>query len=108
LDSVRKNIKKYRLHRNLTQEQLGLMLGMKRGTINKIEKNKRPITDNEIFNIATVLEVPPQALIDDGLNIENLNSTSLKSNLSNDNSILVKSLENIIRKIVSEQHTKRS
>jgi transcriptional regulator with XRE-family HTH domain len=107
LDSVRKNIKKYRIERGLTQEQFGEILGKRRGTISKIETNKGTLTDDEIFSIAKVLDISPQAIINDEFDTKNLNSISLESNLSNDNSIIMKSLENIIREIVSQQYTKR-
>ena len=49
---IAKNIEKMRVERNLTQEQVGSMLGMSRATYNGLENGKRPVAVDELEKLA--------------------------------------------------------
>ncbi|MGN0627591.1 MAG: helix-turn-helix domain-containing protein [Oscillospiraceae bacterium] len=59
------NIAYYRKHAGLTQEQLAEKVGISRQHIGAIEAPNlcRPISLDLLFNLATVLEVPPAKLL---------------------------------------------
>lgn len=59
------NIAYYRKHAGLTQEQLAEKVGISRQHIGAIEAPNlcRPISLDLLFNLATVLDVPPAKLL---------------------------------------------
>lgn len=59
------NISYYRKHKNLTQEQLADKVGISRQHMGAIEAPNmcRPISLDLLFNISTILEVPPYKLL---------------------------------------------
>ena len=50
---IAKNIEKLRAERNLTQEEVGQVLGLSRATYNGLENGKRPVTVDELEELAT-------------------------------------------------------
>lgn len=59
------NISYYRKHKKFTQEQLADKLGISRQHMGAIEAPNmcRPISLDLLFNISTVLEIPPHKLL---------------------------------------------
>lgn len=59
------NIAYYRKHAGLTQENLAEKVGISRQHIGAIEAPNilRPVSLDLLFNIATVLEIPPSKLL---------------------------------------------
>ncbi|MFB2348489.1 helix-turn-helix domain-containing protein [Priestia megaterium] len=62
-------LKKYRLERSISQENLAFGAGLDRTYISLLERGKRRPTVNTLFAISKVLNVKPYKLIED---IENL------------------------------------
>ena len=60
------NIAYYRKHTGLTQEQLAERVGISRQHMGAIEAPNlcRPISLDLLFNIATVLDIPPSKLLE--------------------------------------------
>lgn len=60
------NIAYYRKHAGLTQEQLAERVGISRQHMGAIEAPNlcRPISMDLLFNIATVLDLPPHKLLE--------------------------------------------
>ena len=55
VELLSEQIKKLRLERNLTQEQLGEMIGVQRAQISKLENNTRNVTIGTIIKIFNAL-----------------------------------------------------
>jgi transcriptional regulator with XRE-family HTH domain len=62
-------IKKYRLERSMSQEELAFEAGLDRTFISLLERGKRKPTINTLFAISSVLGLQPHTLI---IYIENL------------------------------------
>jgi transcriptional regulator with XRE-family HTH domain len=60
---ILKNIKKYRLQKNLTQRDLSLKTGISRSSIAMIETGKRDLTVSKIFQIAKALDIEAHELL---------------------------------------------
>lgn len=58
-------IKKYRLERSISQENLAFGAGLDRTFISLLERGKRRPTINTLFAISKVLEVKPHNMIKD-------------------------------------------
>lgn len=58
------NIKKYRIARNLTIEELANIVGVDYSQIGRMERGKVNATVSIIFDIAAVLEIPPAQLLE--------------------------------------------
>lgn len=56
LDLIGEMIKKTRLERKLTQEQLGKLIGVQKAQISKLEKNAQNITIDTILRVFDALE----------------------------------------------------
>lgn len=52
------HLKKLRLERDLSQEQLGLIADLDRTYISGIERGKRNVSLTNVFRIAQALEIP--------------------------------------------------
>jgi len=64
------NIKKYRIERNMSQQELSDKLEMYaiyvcRGSVSRIERHERTVTDYELRALSQVLEVPMEDLFED-------------------------------------------
>ena len=64
LETLGKNIKKYRKLKNLSQNQLAEMVDLSREHLACIETGKEFIRLRKLFLIADILEVPVKNLID--------------------------------------------
>ncbi|HIS82601.1 helix-turn-helix transcriptional regulator [bacterium] len=64
LETLGKNIKKYRKLKNLSQNQLAEMVDLSREHLACIETGKEFISLRKLFLIADILEVPVKNLID--------------------------------------------
>lgn len=64
LETLGKNIKKYRKLKNLSQNQLAEMVDLSREHLACIETGKVFISLRKLFLIADILEVPVKNLID--------------------------------------------
>ena len=64
LETLGKNIKKYRKLKNLSQNQLAEMVDLSREHLACIETGKAFISLRKLFLIADILEVPVKNLID--------------------------------------------
>lgn len=62
-------IKKYRVEKSLSQEEMAFQSGLDRTYISLLERGKRKPTINTIFSIAEVLQLPPHKII---LDVESL------------------------------------
>lgn len=60
-----RNVKKYRLEKGLSQEELGFLCNLHRTYISDIETCKRSISLKNIERIATALEIAPFKLFID-------------------------------------------
>lgn len=58
------NIKKYRIAKNLTIEELANIVGVDYSQIGRMERGKVNATVSIIFDIAAVLEIPPAQLLE--------------------------------------------
>ncbi|MGG0570059.1 helix-turn-helix transcriptional regulator [Priestia flexa] len=58
-------IKKYRLERSISQENLAFGAGLDRTFVSLLERGKRRPTINTLFAISRVLEVRPHKIIKD-------------------------------------------
>ena len=56
LDILGEMIRKTRLERNLTQEQLGELIGVKKSEISKLERNARNMTVGTVIKIFSALK----------------------------------------------------
>lgn len=57
MEQIGNKIKKYREIKNLSQNLLGKMCNINQSKISKIEKNKTPITIDELFKISEALDI---------------------------------------------------
>jgi transcriptional regulator with XRE-family HTH domain len=62
---VAKNIKKYRIVRKLTQEQLAELSGLHRTYIGSVERSERNLSLENLERIAKALKVAPKDLLDE-------------------------------------------
>ena len=58
------NIKKYRIEKNLTIEELANIVGVDYSQIGRMERGKVNATVSIIFDIAAVLEITPSQLLE--------------------------------------------
>ena len=58
---MKNNVRQLRIERQLTQEQLGDIIGVSRQTINAIEKEKFDPSLPTAFKMATLFELPIEA-----------------------------------------------
>lgn len=56
VELLSEQIKKLRLERNLTQEQLGEMIGVQRAQVSKLENNTKNVTIGTIIKIFNALD----------------------------------------------------
>lgn len=63
--NIADNIKKLRIQKNLTQDEVAVCLGVSRPTYILIENGKKELTLSEIRKIATFFEISPSDLIGD-------------------------------------------
>ena len=59
------NLKLFRKKKNLTQQELGEMLGVKKSTISRWESNERAMTVENIKKVSQALNVPVSAFLSD-------------------------------------------
>jgi len=59
------NLKLFRKKKNLTQQELGEMLGVKKSTVSRWESSERAMTVENIKKISQVLNVPVSAFLSD-------------------------------------------
>lgn len=59
------NMKLARVKKDLSQKELGNMLGVSSATINRIELGKQNITLSRLKDIAKALDVDPKELIEE-------------------------------------------
>lgn len=59
-----KNIRKYRLARNLSQEKLAELLGVNSKFIGHVERVERNISFRKLIHLAFILDVPLSKLCD--------------------------------------------
>ena len=57
-------LKRYRLDRALTQEQMSNLIGINRCLYNQIENGKTDISSRTIQKIAKVLKITPDTIVD--------------------------------------------
>jgi transcriptional regulator with XRE-family HTH domain len=62
---VAKNIKKYRIDRKLTQEQLAELAGLHRTYIGSVERAERNLSLENLERIAKALKISPKDLLDE-------------------------------------------
>ncbi|MBI5186127.1 MAG: helix-turn-helix transcriptional regulator [Nitrospinae bacterium] len=60
-----KNVQKWRMKRNLTQEELALESGLSQGYINQLESGKKGFSEGRLLDIAAALGVPISALFEE-------------------------------------------
>lgn len=60
-----KNIRKWRLRKNLTQEKLALESGLSQGYLNQLESGKKGFSEGRLQDIAAALGVPISALFEE-------------------------------------------
>ena len=60
---VGENIRKYRLKRNMSQEELGFEADLHRAYIGHVERGERSLNMNKLEKIAKALRIPPSKLI---------------------------------------------
>lgn len=65
-DFIGERIRKLRVLKRFSQEELGKELNLSKQLISRIEKGKRKVTDDELEKIADFLEVMPKYLLEDG------------------------------------------
>lgn len=58
-------IKKYRLERSMSQEELAFEAGLDRTYISLLERGKRKPTINTLFSISKVINIKPHIIITD-------------------------------------------
>ena len=100
--SIKKNIRKVRKSRKLTQEEMAHKLGMSLSSYREFEKGGTPILNGNLLKMASFLETPTEELVlgyqpkqAGGIDIKNL-----KKEYSDKEGILVgriSDLENLIR-----------
>ena len=57
INELRKNIKKYRLQKNMTQQELGIILGASKQTISSYETGKRLIPIDVLINLSKLFNI---------------------------------------------------
>lgn len=62
--TVGENIKRIRKQRNLTQKQLGEIMGISQSAVGQFENSKTPPKNNTIFKFAEALSVSPAELFE--------------------------------------------
>lgn len=93
MKTVRENIKRLRKIRKLTQEELGNMLGKRKGSVSKIECNKLPLTDDDMVQIASIFNISPKDLFEDEIAPNKINSS--KNAVQENQSKLIRLLNSI-------------
>lgn len=63
--TVGANVKRWRLLRNVTQKELASALGITQAALSQYEIGKREISARMLADIATLLDVPTDALVAD-------------------------------------------
>lgn len=56
-------IKKYRLERSMSQEELAFEAGLDRTYISLLERGKRKPTINTLFSVSKVFEIEPHVIV---------------------------------------------
>jgi transcriptional regulator with XRE-family HTH domain len=64
-EQVGRLIKTARLDAKMTQEQLGISIGLTRTSVNNIEHGRQPIQIHTLFAIASTVGVEPSTLLPD-------------------------------------------
>jgi HTH-type transcriptional regulator/antitoxin HipB len=64
LDILGEMIKKARKERNLTQEQLGELIGVKKSEISKLERNSRNMTISTVLKIFKALKAKVKFIVE--------------------------------------------
>jgi transcriptional regulator with XRE-family HTH domain len=65
-DNLGERIKKLRILKKFSQEELGKVLNMPKQSVSRIEKSNRSVTDIEVKKIADFFEVPERYLLEEG------------------------------------------
>ncbi len=87
---VGSQIKKARLHRGLTQQELSDLINLTRASVANIERGSQKLSLLNLYQIAEVLKVSPQSLLPDAESLKNpqpnlyLNFDELKHHLSSE------------------------
>jgi transcriptional regulator with XRE-family HTH domain len=65
-DNLGERIKKLRILKKFSQEELGKVLNMPKQSVSRIEKSNRSVTDIEVEKIADFFGVPERYLLEEG------------------------------------------
>ena len=65
ITTLAKNVRKYRIEKNLSQETLANLTGIEYSQISRIERGIINTSVSVIFAIAKALEIPPSKLLED-------------------------------------------
>ncbi|WP_369361784.1 helix-turn-helix domain-containing protein [Priestia megaterium] len=99
-------IKKNRLLRKLTQEDLGNRVGLTRASITNIERGKQKISIHTLYLIADVLNISPQSLMPEPSALQK-SEGQLPESLSEIKSITTEKeyewIKNVIKKSKSDE-----
>lgn len=63
LKRIGKNIKKFRLEKRISQQDLGLLTGLSRGSISMIETGRQNLPLTKFCNIAQIFKINPKELL---------------------------------------------
>ena len=72
------NIRKYRIHRDVSQEHLALESGIHPAYISKLERGEKCPTIDTLYRLAKALRIPVYKLIDIDGDIDNISDTAYK------------------------------
>ena len=72
------NIRKYRVHRDISQEHLALESGIHPAYISKLERGEKCPTIDTLYRLAKALGIPVYKLIDIDGDMDNISDTAYK------------------------------